>query len=107
MTDSSIAENIILKAVNGFSLKAIIVDLINYCNTTFLKSADLDKKADKANVVAGIIGTKSATEGYELQIPWFEVNSDGLITDYGTHTHTVDELFIRNADGTITPKAKI
>lgn len=46
-------------------------------------------KADKASITAGTVGTSSATSGSSLAVPYVTVNAQGIVTGYGTHTHTV------------------
>lgn len=47
-------------------------------------------KADKAiGLAAGTAGTSSATSGSSVSIPYVTVNSQGIVTGYGTHTHTL------------------
>lgn len=36
-----------------------------------------------------VIGTKKNTKGLSFEIPWIEVNENGLIVDFGYHTHSV------------------
>lgn len=50
---------------------------------------DITGKADKASITAGTAGTSSATSGSTLSVPYVTMNSQGIVTGYGTHTHTV------------------
>lgn len=50
-------------------------------------------KADKVSITAGNAGTSSATSGSTLEVPYVTINSQGLVTGYGTHTHTINGLF--------------
>lgn len=45
-----------------------------------------------ASITAGTIGTSSATSGYTAAIPYITVNKYGIITGYGTHTHTINAM---------------
>lgn len=42
-----------------------------------------------ASITAGTSGTSSATSGSSLAVPYITVNSQGIVTAYGTHTHTI------------------
>ena len=42
-----------------------------------------------STVTAGTAGTKSATSGATLAVPYVTTNATGHITAYGTHTHTI------------------
>lgn len=58
--------------------------------STFLTShQDISGKADKASITAGTAGTSSATSGSTLAVPYVTMNAQGIVTGYGTHTHTV------------------
>ena len=50
---------------------------------------DISGKADKANITAGTAGTSSATSGSTLAVPYVTMNAQGIVTGYGTHTHTI------------------
>lgn len=45
-----------------------------------------------ASITAGTIGTSSATSGYTAAIPYITVNKYGIVTGYGTHTHTINAM---------------
>jgi hypothetical protein len=45
-----------------------------------------------ASITAGTVGTSSATSGYTAAIPYITVNKYGIITGYGTHTHTINAM---------------
>lgn len=58
--------------------------------STFLTShQDISGKADKVSVTSGTAGTSSATSGLSVSVPYVTINNQGLVTAYGTHTHTV------------------
>lgn len=60
---------------------------------------------DTPSTPTTIVGTKSATSGYEIDIPWIEVNENGIIVSAGTHKHTVDnipQIFDVDSNGNIT-----
>ena len=58
--------------------------------STFLTShQDISGKADKASITAGTAGTSSATSGSTLAVPYVTMNAQGIVTGYGTHTHTI------------------
>lgn len=50
---------------------------------------DVNTKATKASITAGTAGTSSATSGASLSVPYVTVNTEGIVTGYGTHTHTI------------------
>lgn len=43
-----------------------------------------------ADISSGIIGTKSATSGKTVSIPYAVINDYGLVISHGTHTHTIE-----------------
>lgn len=57
---------------------------------------------DTPSTPTTLVGTKSATSGYTLEIPWIEVNENGIIVSAGTHTHTIPQLFDKDSSGNIT-----
>jgi hypothetical protein len=50
---------------------------------------DISGKADALSITAGTAGTSSATSGSTVSVPYVTVNKQGLVTSYGTHTHTI------------------
>lgn len=52
-------------------------------------NVDISGKADKASITAGTAGTSSATSGSTLAVPYVTMNAQGIVTGYGTHTHTI------------------
>lgn len=50
---------------------------------------DISGKADKASITAGTAGTSSATSGSSLNVPYVTVNTQGIVTGYGTQKHTI------------------
>ncbi len=62
-----------------------------------------DNTYAKATTVKATIGLTADGEGYEITLPWFNVEK-GLITSYGTHTFTVPQLLNKTTDGSITIK---
>lgn len=55
---------------------------------------DISGKADKASITAGTAGTSSATSGVSISIPYVTANAQGIVTGYGTHTHTISKTDI-------------
>ncbi len=55
-------------------------------------SVFLGESFTTANISAGTAGTSSATSGYTLSVPYVTVNKYGIVTAYGTHTHTVNNI---------------
>ena len=51
--------------------------------------------------VSATIGLTADGTGYTISLPWFRVGG-GLITDYGTKTFAVPQLFAKSADGSVT-----
>ena len=51
--------------------------------------------------VSATIGLTADGTGYTISLPWFRVEG-GLITDYGTKTFAVPQLFAKSADGSVT-----
>ena len=50
---------------------------------------DISGKADKTNITAGQIGSSANSTGTSLSVPYINVNSQGVITGYGTKQHNV------------------
>lgn len=50
-------------------------------------------KADAASISSGTAGTSSATSGTTLEVPYLQLSSQGVVTGYGVHTHTISGLF--------------
>ena len=51
--------------------------------------------------VSATIGLTADGTGYAISLPWFRIKG-GLITDYGTKTFAVPQLFAKSADGSVT-----
>lgn len=51
--------------------------------------------------VSATIGLTADGTGYAISLPWFRVEG-GLITECGTKTFTVPQLFAKSADGSVT-----
>ena len=51
--------------------------------------------------VSATIGLTADGTGYAISLPWFRIEG-GLITDYGTKTFAVPQLFAKSADGSVT-----
>lgn len=45
-----------------------------------------------ASITSGTAGTNSATSGYTLSVPYVKMNQYGIVTEYGSHTHTVNNI---------------
>ena len=50
---------------------------------------DISGKADKVSITAGKVGYDQDTTGASVSIPYFNVNSQGLVTSYGTRSFHV------------------
>ena len=51
--------------------------------------------------VSATIGLTADGTGYAISLPWFRIEG-GLITECGTKTFTVPQLFAKSADGSVT-----
>lgn len=51
--------------------------------------------------VSATIGLTADGTGYTISLPWLRVEG-GLITECGTKTFTVPQLFNKSADGSVT-----
>ena len=49
-------------------------------------------KANAASITAGTAGTADGTSGATLSVPYVTVNSQGIVTAYGVHSHTINGL---------------
>lgn len=65
------------------------------------KQSEVNAKADKASITAGTAGTSSATSGSTLAVPYVTMNAQGIVTGYGTHTHTVSGFAVSGADNNL------
>lgn len=55
-------------------------------------STSLGGSFSTASITAGTAGTSSATSGYTLSVPYVTMNKYGIVTGYGTHTHTINSI---------------
>lgn len=56
-------------------------------------SVSLGGSFTTASITAGTAGQSSASTGAAtIAIPYVTVNKYGIVTGYGTHTHTIDDL---------------
>lgn len=53
-----------------------------------------------ASITGGTAGTSSATSGTSISIPYVTMNQYGVVTGYGTHTHTISVANIVSTLGT-------
>jgi len=84
---SLIADNIEL---GGESLKAIPNSyLANHSISINGSTVNLGGSFSTASITAGTAGTSSATSGASISIPYVTMNAYGIVTAYGTHTHSV------------------
>jgi len=51
----------------------------------------LGSSFNTANITAGTAGTSSATSGVSFAIPYVTMNKYGIVTAYGTHTHSISQ----------------
>ncbi len=66
--------------------------LANSAITVNGTSVSLGGSVNTASITAGTAGTSSATSGYTLSVPYVTMNKYGVVTAYGTHTHTVSGI---------------
>ena len=66
--------------------------LANSAVTINGSSTSLGGSFNTASITAGTAGTSSATSGYTLAVPYVTMNKYGIVTAYGTHTHTVNNI---------------
>lgn len=66
--------------------------------TVLTSHQDISGKADKASITAGTAGTSSATSGSTLAVPYVTMNAQGIVTGYGTHTHTITGFLTSHQD---------
>lgn len=88
--------------LGGYSLKSIPNDYIANPSITINGTATaLGGSFATANITAGTAGTSSATSGASFSIPYVTMNKYGVVTGYGTHTHTISQanLFGSSAIG--------
>ena len=52
------------------------------------------------SIVTALVRTKTTTRGKFIEIPWLTVK-DGVITDYGTRVHSIQEFIEKTEDGSI------
>ena len=86
----------------GHSMKSIPNDYIANPSITINGTATaLGGSFATANITAGTAGTSSATSGASFSIPYVTMNKYGVVTGYGTHTHTISQanLFGSSAIG--------
>lgn len=59
-------------------------------NSGTWNASKIDKSYLTLNsITSGTAGTSSATSGSSISIPYVSVDAQGLVTGYGTHTHTI------------------
>lgn len=81
--------------IGGYSLKAIPnAYLANSAITINGTATALGSSFNTANITAGTAGTSSATTGASFAIPYVTVNKYGIVTSYGTHTHSISQANI-------------
>ena len=88
--------------LGGHSLKSLPNDYIANPSITINGTATaLGGSFATANITAGTAGTSSATSGASFAIPYVTMNKYGVVTGYGTHTHTISQanLFGSSAIG--------
>ena len=51
-------------------------------------------------IVTALVGTKATTRGKFIEIPWLTVKN-GVITDFGTRVHSIQEFIEKTENGNI------
>lgn len=77
-----------MKCLNYEQAEEILDAAKTYNENTYAKPSKITAK----------IGLTADGTGYEVELPWFEITS-GVITDYGTNTYKVPQLFETTEDG--------
>lgn len=91
---TSIATTISNGAVTNAMLAGSIANnkLANSAITINNTSVSLGGTFSTASITAGTIGQSTTSSGYTIAVPYVTVNSYGIVTGYGTHTHTVNSI---------------
>lgn len=76
--------------------------LANSAITINGSSTALGGSFSTASITAGTAGTSSATSGLSITIPYVTLNKYGIVTAYGTHTHSISKANITSAIGSTT-----
>ena len=76
--------------------------LANSAITINGSSTALGGSFNTASITAGTAGTSSATSGLSIAIPYVTLNKYGIVTAYGTHTHSISKANITSAIGSTT-----
>ena len=81
--------------LGGESMKSIPNSyLANSAITINGTSVALGGSYRTATLTAGTAGTSSATSGASFSIPYVTMNAYGIVTGYGTHTHSISQANI-------------
>ena len=79
--------------LDGYSLKSIPNSyLANSTITLNGVATALGGSFSTGSITSGTAGTSSATSGYTLSVPYVSMSSYGIVTGYGTHTHTINNI---------------
>lgn len=65
--------------------------LANSAITINGSSTSLGGSFSTASITAGTAGTSSATSGLSISVPYVTMNKYGIVTAYGTHTHSISK----------------
>lgn len=71
--------------------------LANSAITINGSSTSLGGSFNTASITAGTAGTSSATSGLSISVPYVTMNSYGIVTGYGTHTHSISKSDLTTA----------
>ena len=71
--------------------------LANSAITINGSSTSLGGSFSTASITAGTAGTSSATSGLSISVPYVTMNAYGIVTAYGTHTHSISKSDLTTA----------
>lgn len=71
--------------------------LANSAITINGRSTSLGGSFNTASITAGTAGTSSATSGLSISVPYVTMNAYGIVTGYGTHTHSISKSDLTTA----------
>lgn len=71
--------------------------LANSAITINGSSTSLGGSFSTASITAGTAGTSSATSGLSISVPYVTMNAYGIVTGYGTHTHSISKSDLTTA----------
>lgn len=76
--------------------------LANSAITINGSSTSLGGSFSTASITAGTAGQSTASSGVSFSVPYVTMNAYGIVTGYGTHTHTISASELTTAIGSTT-----